>query len=136
LTLLGDDSQLSNVIFALAHSRDPTCEAGEPFCEPFCDLEPSQDFLTGLGFASPSAGPRSCFSFLGGTGGGAAGNSGGILLRSIFLSALTTSGLSAPRHLTISLMTSCDSFNRFTHSIRVMSVTGIPSTESTCGDAT
>lgn len=130
MTLLeGEDSQLSNGLTLASAHCDP---AGEPFRESFRDLGLSQDFLMGLGLASPSAGPRGCLSFLGGTGGGTAGNSGGTLLRSIFLSALTTSGLSAPRHLTISLMISCDSFNRLTQSNRVMCVTGIPSIESTC----
>lgn len=134
LSIFDEESQLSNELTLLTHVCNPTCEPFcESFCELLCDFELSlQDFFTGLGFASPSAGPRGCRSFLGGTGGGTAGNSGGTLFRSIFLSALTTSGLSAPRHLTISLIISCDSFNRLTQSNRVMCVTGIPSIESTC----
>lgn len=118
-------------------------EPGEPFRELDCELvwellfnceEPTfHDFLaTGFGFASPSAEPRASLNFLGGTGGGAEGSSGGTLLSGeLFFSALTTSGLSAPLHLTTSLITSCDSFNRLTQSSRVMCVTGTPSIEST-----
>lgn len=142
--LFGEASQLSNGLDLLS-SWLANCVLGDPFwelfcefvceivCELLCDLDPLQDFLTGLGFASPSAKPRACLNFRGGTGGGADGNSGGTLFFSgeLFFSALTTSGLSAPLHLTISLITSCDSFNRLTQSNRVMCVTGTPSIEST-----
>lgn len=116
--------------FAAARSRVPP-----PAPRVAGDLELSHDLLTGPGFASPSAEPRGCRSFRGGTGGGAGGSSGGTLLLPVdsFLSALTTSGLRAPRHLTISRITSCDSFNLLTQSSRVMCVTGIPSIESTWG---
>lgn len=130
LTLLDEASQFS---YAFALTCAPAGEAGVPFRVSFRDLGLPHDFLTGPGFASPSADPRGCRNFLGGTGGGAAGNSGGTLLFSVdsFLSALTTSGRRAPRHLTINLMTSCDSFSLLTQSSRVMCVTGMPSIEST-----
>lgn len=91
--------------------------------------------MAGFGFASPSASPLASRSFRGGTGGGAEGSSGGTLSLSgqVFFSALTTSGRSAPLHLTTSLITSCDSFSRLTQSSRVMCVTGTPSIESTWG---